>query len=67
MVIKKRNLKIIPPISKKPPKYADHPLNDGHGFAALRRGFLGRNSGVQELSLTIPIFYFSFYAELNLL
>ena len=37
-VIKKRNLKIIPPppISKKSPKYADHPPpNAGHGFAAL--------------------------------
>ena len=34
-VIKKRNLKIIPPISKKSPKYGDHPPNAGHGFAAL--------------------------------
>ena len=24
-----------PPISKNSPKYADHPSNDGHGFAAL--------------------------------
>ena len=31
----KRNIKIIPPISKKSPKYAGHPPNAGHGFAAL--------------------------------
>ena len=24
-----------PPISKRSPKYADHPPNAGHGFAAL--------------------------------
>ena len=24
-----------PPISKNSPKYADHPPNSGHGFAAL--------------------------------
>ena len=34
-VIKKRNLKIIPPNIKKSPKYGDHPPNAGHGFAAL--------------------------------
>ena len=28
-------LKSSPPISKKSPKYADHPRNAGHGFAAL--------------------------------
>ena len=30
-----RNFKIIPPNIKKSPKYADHPPNAGHGFAAL--------------------------------
>ena len=30
-----RNLKIIPPISKRSPKYADHLPNAGHGFAAM--------------------------------
>ena len=30
-----RNLKkSSPPISRKSPKYADHPPNAGHGFAA---------------------------------
>ena len=33
--ITSRNLKIIPPISKRSPKYADHPPNAGHGLAAL--------------------------------
>ena len=29
-----------PPISKNSPKYADHPPNAGHGFAALCIGYL---------------------------
>ena len=32
-------LGIIPPISKNSPKYADHPPNAGHRFAALQLSY----------------------------
>ena len=40
---------IIPPISKNSPKYADHPPNAGHGFAALSLVL----SGLTQLFLVI--------------
>ena len=48
---KQEMLKSSPPISKKSPKYADHPPNAGHGFAALALG---------SLAIAVGIFVFLF-------
>ena len=42
-------------------------FNSFKWLISLKKGYLGRNSSVQESNSNIAIFYFSFYVELQIL